>query len=316
LASTSEYFSSSAPFAISDGFPVAQGHSLVVTKRLIPNWFDATWFDATWFDATWFDATVDEQAAMMELVNLIKQKLDETLRPKPDGYNMGFNAGSAAGQTVDHVHIHVISRFLGDVVDPRGGVRHVIPSKASYLNPPKKKPDDDPIHSRPLLSAGYPASPLWEHLAWRIAGATSVDVLVSFVQSSGLDVIEERLFEALANEADVRILVSDYLYISDPRALQTLLGWCALEVDEFPSQLGSAGLRPQLDADAACCCGDSCLDGGVGGCWGLTWGHNSGAGWLTRGAVWGCVNRLGWDAMVDSGRCCLGTDSLRGLIFL
>ena len=104
-------------FAISDGFPVAPGHSLVITRRLVP---------------TWFDATAEEQAAMMELVNVVKQKLDETLRPQPDGYNVGFNAGIAAGQTVPHVHIHVIPRVAGDSDDPRGGIRWVIPDKARY----------------------------------------------------------------------------------------------------------------------------------------------------------------------------------------
>lgn len=208
-------------FAIYDGFPVAPGHSLVVTKRLTP---------------TWFDATSAEQTALMELVNVVKRKLDETLSPKPDGYNVGFNAGSAAGQTVEHVHIHVIPRYRGDVADPRGGVRHVIPSKANYLNQPSEPRTADPTNPGPYLSVGYPASPLWEHLAWRIAGAKSVDVLVSFVQSSGLEVIEERLFEALANEAVIRILISDYLYISDPRALRTLLGWCDLATEESGCQ--------------------------------------------------------------------------------
>ncbi|QDT10770.1 HIT family protein [Planctomycetes bacterium K23_9] len=104
-------------FAIPDGFPVAPGHSLVITRRLVP---------------TWFDATAEEQAAMMELVNVVKQKLDETLRPQPDGYNVGFNAGIAAGQTVPHVHIHVIPRVAGDSDDLRGGIRWVIPDKARY----------------------------------------------------------------------------------------------------------------------------------------------------------------------------------------
>lgn len=207
-------------FAIFDGFPVAPGHSLIVTKRLV---------------VTWFDATADEQAALMELVNVVKQKLDETLRPKPDGYNVGFNAGSAAGQTVDHVHIHVIPRYRGDVADPRGGVRHVIPSKANYLvERPDASAADSP-ETDAYLSVGHPQSPLWEHLAWRIAGAKSVDVLVSFVQSSGLDVIEERLFDAIRNQAVVRILVSDYLFISDPKALRTLLGWCELVAEESSS---------------------------------------------------------------------------------
>ncbi|MEX1026705.1 MAG: DEAD/DEAH box helicase family protein [Candidatus Paceibacterota bacterium] len=83
---------------------------------------------------------------------------------------------------------------------------------------------------------GYTSSPLREHLAWRIAGARTVDVLASFVQSSGLEVIEERLFDALRNDARVRILVSDYLYISDPKALATLLGWCELAAEESETQ--------------------------------------------------------------------------------
>ncbi len=78
---------------IFDRFPVSPHHALVITKRLVP---------------PWFDAMPREQAALMELVNVVKQLLDERLSPKPDGYNVGFNCGSAAGQTVDHVHIHVI----------------------------------------------------------------------------------------------------------------------------------------------------------------------------------------------------------------
>nr|WP_144058947.1 DEAD/DEAH box helicase family protein [Rhodopirellula sp. SWK7] len=207
-------------FAIPDGFPVSPGHSLVITRRVV---------------ATWFEASSAEQAALMELVSVVKQKLDETLRPKPDGYNVGFNAGSAAGQTVEHVHIHVIPRYRGDMEDPRGGVRHVIPSKGNYFRQPQSSATNDRNRLGRSLSVGYPDSPLWEHLAWRIAGAKAVDVLVSFVQSSGLDVIEERLFDALANNAEVRILVSDYLYISDPKALRTLLGWRELSGEQTSS---------------------------------------------------------------------------------
>jgi len=63
----------------------------------------------------------------------VRALLDERLNPKPDGYNVGFNAGAAAGQTVPHVHMHVIPRYAGDMGDPRGGVRHVIPGKGNYL---------------------------------------------------------------------------------------------------------------------------------------------------------------------------------------
>ena len=68
---------------------------------------------------------------MLELVEVVKAQLDAELQP--DGYNIGINAGAAAGQTVMHLHMHLIPRFAGDVPDPRGGVRHVIPGKGNYL---------------------------------------------------------------------------------------------------------------------------------------------------------------------------------------
>ncbi len=68
----------------------------------------------------------------MALVKEVKRLLDIRLSPAPDGYNVGFNSGGAAGQIVPHVHIHVIPRYLGDMPDPRGGVRHVIPDKGNY----------------------------------------------------------------------------------------------------------------------------------------------------------------------------------------
>ena len=75
-------------FAIYDRFPVPRGHVLVITRRVVP---------------TYFDCTAAEQAAVMELVGKVKKLLDERLDQKPDGYNVGFNAGAAAGQTVPHV---------------------------------------------------------------------------------------------------------------------------------------------------------------------------------------------------------------------
>lgn len=213
--------SNAEAFAIVDRFPVTPGHSLVVTKRIVP---------------TWFEATAQEQAALMELVNVVKLILDERMNPKPDGYNVGFNSGDAAGQTVPHVHIHVIPRYLGDIADPRGGIRHVIPDKGNYLNDMLSPKGVASPASGLMLSTGFPKSPLWEHLSWRIAGARYVDVLASFVQLSGLDVIEERLFEAIRNKAKVRILVSDYLYISDAHALRRLMGWCDLSVEEFEEE--------------------------------------------------------------------------------
>src|SRR6185369_11227563 len=105
-------------FAIFDGFPVSPGHALVITKRVVE---------------TWFEASPAEQAAVMDLVNRTKDILEERLKPRPDGYNVGFNSGRPAGQTVPHLHVHVIPRYTGDVSDPRGGVRHVIPGKGNYV---------------------------------------------------------------------------------------------------------------------------------------------------------------------------------------
>jgi diadenosine tetraphosphate (Ap4A) HIT family hydrolase len=105
-------------FVIADRFPVSPGHALVVSRRVI---------------ATWWEATDDERADILALVDEVKRRLDAELQP--DGYNVGFNAGAAAGQTVGHLHIHVIPRYRGDVPDPRGGVRHVLPGKGNYLRP-------------------------------------------------------------------------------------------------------------------------------------------------------------------------------------
>ena len=101
--------------ALWDGYPVSPGHALIIPRRHI---------------ATWFDSTELEQSALMTLVTKAKAVIDQLHRP--DGYNIGINSGAAAGQTVFHLHIHLIPRFTGDVDDPRGGVRHVIPAKANY----------------------------------------------------------------------------------------------------------------------------------------------------------------------------------------
>ena len=103
-----------------DAYPVSDGHALVITRRHV---------------ATWFEASAEEQAAITRGIEIARQEIEKTR--KPDGYNVGFNAGEAAGQTVFHLHVHVIPRFRGDVDDPRGGVRHLIPVKAAYWEPGK-----------------------------------------------------------------------------------------------------------------------------------------------------------------------------------
>jgi diadenosine tetraphosphate (Ap4A) HIT family hydrolase len=102
--------------ALRDNYPVTDGHTLVVSRRHV---------------ATWFETTAEERVAIFDLVDRVKGNLDEALHP--DGYNIGVNVGRAAGQTVMHLHVHVIPRYEGDVEDPTGGVRHVILGKGNYL---------------------------------------------------------------------------------------------------------------------------------------------------------------------------------------
>lgn len=102
-------------YARADKFAVSTGHMLVIPYRHV---------------GSFFALTSPERHAMMDL--LVKAR--EFLEPKhrPDGYNIGINVGEAAGQTIAHVHIHLIPRYKGDVQNPRGGVRGVIPSKQDY----------------------------------------------------------------------------------------------------------------------------------------------------------------------------------------
>lgn len=100
--------------AIFDKFPVNPGHTLVIPKRHF---------------ASFFEATEEEIAAAYRLIREVRRLLDAQY--KPDGYNIGVNVGECAGQTIWHLHFHVIPRFVGDVDRPMGGVRRVKPPLAS-----------------------------------------------------------------------------------------------------------------------------------------------------------------------------------------
>jgi ATP adenylyltransferase len=106
---------SATAFAILDKFPVNKGHALIIPKRHV---------------ADYFELTFREQSACWFMLDFVKPILQE--RFNPDGFNVGVNVGEHAGQTVPHVHIHLIPRYAGDVPEPRGGVRGVIPSKRNY----------------------------------------------------------------------------------------------------------------------------------------------------------------------------------------
>lgn len=97
------------------GFPVSPGHALIVPRRHEPDFFALT---------------DEERVAMLALVPEVRRRIDGVF--SPDAYNLGVNAGRDAGQTVMHAHFHVIPRYRGDVEEPRGGVRWVLPATARY----------------------------------------------------------------------------------------------------------------------------------------------------------------------------------------
>ncbi|MGH7173456.1 MAG: ATP-binding protein [Gemmataceae bacterium] len=109
--------SNSHALVVADAFPVSPGHTLVILRRHV---------------ASFFEAKSEEIAAVYELLQRAKNRLDRTLIPA--GYNVGVNVGQAAGQTVMHLHIHLIPRYSGDVEQPFGGVRNVISSHGIYPN--------------------------------------------------------------------------------------------------------------------------------------------------------------------------------------
>ena len=103
-------------YVIRDGFPVTPGHTLFRPHR---------------HAATWFDLNADEQASLNALLHKHKALLEQE-DPTITGFNIGMNCGADAGQTVFHCHVHLIPRRKGDAVDPKGGVRGVIPNKQKY----------------------------------------------------------------------------------------------------------------------------------------------------------------------------------------
>lgn len=103
-------------FAIRDGFPITEHHTLIIPHRHVP---------------TYFDLNKDELDAINALLTALKNDIEKE-DPQVTGFNIGINNGESAGQTIFHCHIHLIPRRDGDVKNPRGGVRHTIPGKGFY----------------------------------------------------------------------------------------------------------------------------------------------------------------------------------------
>jgi superfamily II DNA or RNA helicase/HKD family nuclease len=201
-------------FAVWDAYPVNPGHALVVSRRQIGDWWEAT---------------AGERSDILELVDVVRAKIADL--HNPDGYNVGFNAGRAAGQTIDHLHLHVIPRYTGDVADPRGGVRGVIPTRGNYLADcaandksiaSKLSAEDLEVNSTVLIDGQVRLllPELVRHL--RRIDLDRIDIVVSFIKMSGLNLLIGPLEDALARGAHVRVLTTDYLGLTEPAALARL----------------------------------------------------------------------------------------------
>lgn len=108
-------FANHQAVAVADGFPISPGHTLIIPRRHVESIFELN---------------AEEVNALIMLLAEAKNVLAD--EQKPDGFNIGVNDGPAAGQTIPHLHVHLIPRFIGDRADPRGGVRWIIPEKADY----------------------------------------------------------------------------------------------------------------------------------------------------------------------------------------
>lgn len=192
-----------------DAFPVSPYHALLIPRRPAP---------------TWFDATTEEQQALTAAIGSTREIIEHECRkkglPLPDGYNIGINAGAAAGQTVFHLHVHVIPRYSGDVADPRGGVRHVIPSKGNYLV--KEAPVSDYGRGGHTYTGGDQR--LLQAIRRDLLTARTVDLAVAFIQESGINALFHDLEDMLVQRnGTCRLVTGDYLDITHPNALERLL---------------------------------------------------------------------------------------------
>jgi len=102
-------------FAVLDHFPVNNGHCLIIPKRHF---------------ADFFETTEEEIKAIYSLMHEVKEMFD--IQYEPAGYNIGINVGAYAGQTINHLHVHLIPRYIGDVEDPRGGIRNLKEAMVEY----------------------------------------------------------------------------------------------------------------------------------------------------------------------------------------
>jgi superfamily II DNA or RNA helicase/HKD family nuclease/diadenosine tetraphosphate (Ap4A) HIT family hydrolase len=194
------FYTGTSVLGLWDAFAVTPGHALLVTKAHRP---------------TWFDATDEERRELASATSVVREAV-LAAHPDVSGFNLGVNIGQSGGQTVPHLHVHVIPRREGDVADPRGGVRTIIPGRGLYgamLQPPAEAQ---------LLVTGE-QRPLLPELKRELETATDVDIAVAFVVPSGLEQLLPSLEALLARGGALRVVTGDYLDFTEPAALRQLL---------------------------------------------------------------------------------------------
>jgi len=216
-----------------DGYPVSPGHALLVPKRHF---------------ADWFEATGEEQRELIAAIEVARAAIERD--HQPHGFNIGVNVGAAAGQTVPHLHVHVIPRYEGDMADPTGGVRGVIPQMQNYL---RDTPDGsslardaEPLPSSAELRAlirGGEEDPLLPHLKTHLDAANVARLAVAFVLPSGVDLLDEHLRDLLARGGRLEFLTGDYQGVTDPDALERLLDLKAQREDQVDLRVYSTADR-------------------------------------------------------------------------
>ncbi len=266
--------SNASAFAIGDPQPVTPGHTLVVPRREL---------------ASWWDLSTDEKAQVWDLVDQVKRILD--VRHVPDGYNVGFDVGAAAGQLVRHFHVHVIPRFGGGGSGQSGGLRFVASEFDSLSLPNAGTGDIELIDSADerLLKV--------ELLRALITDAFDrIDILVSFIMNSGLNLLVRRLGNALERGATVRVLTTDYLNVTDPSAIARFLD--LKRTAELTTGSGSLDIR--VFADPSTSFHPKAY---------LFWSSNSS---MARGFVGS--NNLSQSGIAGGVEWSLGTSQLSGLV--
>jgi superfamily II DNA or RNA helicase/diadenosine tetraphosphate (Ap4A) HIT family hydrolase len=223
--------------AFPDAFPVSPGHTLIVPRRHV---------------ASWFDLIEIERVALFDAADAVRAILarDHAI----DGWNLGVNVGRAAGQTVEHVHLHLIPRYHGDIPDPRGGIRHVIPGKGNYRAAATSGslPHGDSLVRGAGRVHGSEDDPLLPHLLASLAHAQEADLAVAFTLASGVQLLEEHLRDILARGGRVRLLTGDYLAVTEPDALLRLLDLGEqLELRVFESGTTSFHLKCYISVEAS-----------------------------------------------------------------